>query len=192
MFFLRHGEKAPLVISPTFLPSGVSTCGQAGQQEAAGQGDEVPARRQSIHTPAGSYRQGPAERPSAQSTMRAPQPGPAAPTRPPHSREQDAAAAAAKRTRQPTSEPWRAGAPELTKPTRRMVTPSASCCLMTCGRAGRGGRGGEGAGWRGVQPAIPVYKWAGRAPRPTRRLATAGEHARHSSCKRRPPGRPGS
>jgi hypothetical protein len=26
MFFLRQGLKAPLVISPTFLPSAVSTC----------------------------------------------------------------------------------------------------------------------------------------------------------------------
>ena len=34
MFFLRQGEKAPEVISPTFLPSGVSTCGGWGGGEA--------------------------------------------------------------------------------------------------------------------------------------------------------------
>lgn len=31
-----------------------------------------------------------------------------------------------------TTEPWRAGAPVLTNPTRRTATPSASCCRMTC------------------------------------------------------------
>ena len=39
---------------------------------------------------------------------------------------------------QPTSECCRAGAPLLTKPTRRTLTPSASCCLMTCRRGGGG------------------------------------------------------
>ena len=66
----------------------------------------------------------------------------------------------------PTSECCRAGAPLLMKPTRRVVTPSASCCLMTC-RQGKGGqRGSQGPVCQAGQLQRPGMPGAARPPAP--------------------------